>query len=98
MRKFLLLAFGMALAMGLATAQAQDDQAAGVQAEQARTDIPARGLSMNQVEQRFGAPASRIAAIGQPPIARWVYPSFVVYFEYNLVIHAVRTQTTAANN
>ena len=25
----------------------------------------------------------------QPPISRWEYPGFVVYFEHNLVIHAV---------
>jgi hypothetical protein len=36
-----------------------------------------------------------VAAVGQPPIARWVYPSFVVYFERNLVIHAVATQPAA---
>jgi hypothetical protein len=44
---------------------------------------------MAQVEQQYGAPAERIAAVGQPPIARWVYPTFVVYFEHDLVIHAV---------
>jgi hypothetical protein len=44
---------------------------------------------MAQVEQRFGAPSSRLAAVGQPPITRWVYPSFVVFFEDNVVIHAV---------
>ena len=43
--------------------------------------MPPRGLTMAQVEQRFGAPAERFAAVGQPPITRWVYPAFVVYFE-----------------
>jgi len=52
---------------------------------------PARGTSMDTVEARFGAPAVRQSAIGDPPIARWEYPGFVVYFEYQLVIHAVAT-------
>jgi hypothetical protein len=50
---------------------------------------PSRGLSMAQVEQRFGEPTQRIAAVGDPPISRWVYPQFVVYFEHSHVIHAV---------
>jgi hypothetical protein len=51
--------------------------------------IPARGLTMGQVERQFGAPAERFAAVGQPPITRWVYPSMIVYFEYDHVVHAV---------
>jgi hypothetical protein len=53
---------------------------------------PSRGLSMAQVEQRFGEPTRRIGAVGDPPISRWVYPQFVVYFEYSHVIHAVTRQ------
>ena len=51
---------------------------------------PTRGLSMDSVEARWGAPVSRSAAVGQPPITRWEYPSFFVYFEYQHVINAVR--------
>jgi hypothetical protein len=54
-----------------------------------RTERPARGLSMAQVEARFGAPSRTIAAVGEPPISRWEYPAFIVYFEYDHVIHAV---------
>jgi hypothetical protein len=50
---------------------------------------PSRGMSMGEVEKRFGAPAERYAAVGQPPITRWVYPDKVVYFEYDHVVHAV---------
>jgi hypothetical protein len=60
----------------------------GQRAEQA---LPARGTSMTQVENRFGAPAERFAPVGQPPITRWVYPTFVVYFEYQHVVHTVAT-------
>lgn len=55
----------------------------------ASRDRPARGMSMQKVETRYGAPTKREAAIGQPPITRWEYPGFVVYFENEFVIHAV---------
>jgi len=50
---------------------------------------PARGLSMDKVEAQFGAPSNRVAAIGNPPITRWEYPGFVVFFEHNIVLHSV---------
>jgi len=34
-------------------------------------------------------PAERHEAVGQPPITRWDYPTFSVYFENDRVIHAV---------
>tara|TARA_R110001583_G_scaffold177418_2_gene332559 strand:+ start:64022 stop:64318 length:297 start_codon:yes stop_codon:yes gene_type:complete len=50
---------------------------------------PTQGMSMTLVEHKFGEPEKEIAAIGQPPITRWIYKSFVVFFENNLVIHSV---------
>ena len=50
---------------------------------------PARGMSMEKVEAAFGAPANRVAAVGNPPITRWEYPGFVVFFENNIVLHSV---------
>jgi hypothetical protein len=50
---------------------------------------PSSGASMATVESRFGAPTERVAAIGQPPIARWEYPGFTVYFEHDKVVHTV---------
>ncbi len=52
-------------------------------------ELPRRGSSMAQVEQRFGAPRTRHAAVGQPPITRWDYEGFSVYFEHQHVVHAV---------
>lgn len=52
-------------------------------------DRPERGMRMNAVEARYGAPATRYPAVGQPPITRWDYPTMVVYFEHDRVIHAV---------
>lgn len=51
--------------------------------------MPDKGMTMASVEQRYGAPAGRRAAIGSPPITRWEYPGFVVFFEYRHVVHAV---------
>jgi hypothetical protein len=50
---------------------------------------PARGMSMQKVESAFGTPASRVPAVGNPPISRWEYPGFVVFFEHDHVIHTV---------
>lgn len=50
---------------------------------------PGRGQTMAQVERQFGAPTERFAAIGQPPITRWVYADKIVFFEYDHVVHAV---------
>ena len=52
-------------------------------------DLPARGLSMAQVERDFGVPKQKLAPVGEPPITRWIYDDYTVYFEYNYVIHAV---------
>ncbi len=59
------------------------------QATMNSSERPARGQSMTTVEARFGQPSSRVAAIGEPPITRWEYPGFTVFFEYDHVIHAV---------
>ncbi|MBV6423888.1 MAG: hypothetical protein NAOJABEB_01698 [Steroidobacteraceae bacterium] len=52
---------------------------------------PSRGATMASVEQRFGAPNSKHAAVGEPPITRWDYAHFSVFFERDRVIHAVAT-------
>jgi hypothetical protein len=62
--------------------------------EENKAALPARGLSMAQVEARFGAPTHRLDPRGGqkrqwPTINRWSYPGFTVYFEKNKVIDAV---------
>ncbi len=52
---------------------------------------PSRGMLMSAVERQFGEPATRHPAVGQPPITRWDYPAFSVFFERDRVIHAVVT-------
>jgi hypothetical protein len=50
---------------------------------------PPRGATQAAVEARFGAPVQRHPTVGQPPITRWDYPGFAVFFERDRVIHAV---------
>jgi hypothetical protein len=100
MRKILLGAIGIACGLTGAPSFAQDWQvveppAAQAPAAPARVGLPPRGTSMAQVEAQFGAPTQRYAAVGQPPITRWVYPNFVVYFEYQHVVHAVAQHAAA---
>jgi hypothetical protein len=52
---------------------------------------PTRGMRMSTVEARFGAPQNRHPAVGEPPITRWDYPGFSVFFEHDRVIHSVST-------
>ncbi len=50
---------------------------------------PTRGMTQDSVEATFGSPQNARQAIGEPPITRWEYANFVVFFEYDKVIHAV---------
>ncbi len=49
---------------------------------------PVHGDTMDSVYRRFGSPVEELSAIGDPPITRWVYDKFTVYFEYNKVIRS----------
>lgn len=65
-------------------------------------DLPQRGMSMSQVEQKYGAPQRKMQPRGgdsakHPTINRWDYSTFIVYFEHSHVIHAV-LNTPAGNN
>jgi hypothetical protein len=53
------------------------------------TSGPTRGLTMAKVEAKYGTPAQRTGPVGAPPITRWEYPGFVVFFEHEYVIHSV---------
>jgi hypothetical protein len=62
--------------------------------------LPARGMTMAQVQARYGAPADRLDPRGGqkrawPTINRWRYPAFTVYFERSRVIDAVANQASA---
>lgn len=52
--------------------------------------LPSFGESQSSVLSRFGEPEQRRAPVGQPPITRWDYADFSVYFEYQTVINSVK--------
>lgn len=52
-------------------------------------DMPVRGMHARDVESGYGAPLEKIPPVGEPPISRWVYPDYTVYFEHQYVIHTV---------
>ena len=85
------LALSLLLLAGSATPALADqlliDAIQGPQTRQAES--PRRGTTMEAVRSRFGNPEQTRPAVGEPPITRWVYPDFTVYFERDRVIHAV---------
>jgi hypothetical protein len=61
----------------------------GIAVKESDVNTPSRGMTMSQVASKFGEPVTKVAAVGKPPISRWEYPGFVVYFEHEHVIHSV---------
>ncbi|MEK1904943.1 MAG: phosphodiesterase [Pseudomonas sp.] len=51
--------------------------------------LPTRGESKHAVLERYGLADEEHAAVGQPPITRWDYRDFSVYFEYDHVVDSV---------
>lgn len=81
---YLLGAAGAAMAETIVV----DDQ---VQVRDSSVEKPKRGVTMSQVEAKFGAPVTKHNAVGSPPITRWDYASFSVFFEHDRVIDSVVT-------
>ncbi len=72
--------------LGTASAQNLDTSATAPATDDGR---PTRGMTQASVESSYGAPVTKVAPVGEPPITRWEYPNMIVYFEYDRVIHAV---------
>lgn len=51
--------------------------------------MPSKGMSMHQVTSQFGEPNSKNAPVGNPPITKWRYDKYTVYFEKQWVISSV---------
>jgi hypothetical protein len=60
-------------------------------------DHPNRGSTMATVQGRYGEPSNRHATVGEPPITRWDYPQFSVYFENDRVLHTVLVRGAPAS-
>lgn len=61
----------------------------GVSAGPAPADAPKNNMTMDEVRAAKGDPDSMFEPVGDPPIARWQYPEYVVYFEHDRVIISV---------
>ena len=59
--------------------------------------LPKRGTLMTEVEREFGKPVRAVAAVGTPPITRWEYQHFTIYFEHDRVLHAVSNEKKRVN-
>ena len=94
----LLLVVSVSVALSAPQAHADTLLIQRVQAEQG-AHLPKRGSSMTQVQTQFGAPQQKFAAVGggsvhTPPITRWQYDQFSVYFENSHVVDAVMTKSS----
>ena len=94
-----ILVIAVLAAPGIATAQevVRGDVLLVERVREEPANLPGRGMSMSQVEARFGAPSDRLDPRGGqkrqwPTINRWTYPAFTVYFERNKVIDVVMTK------
>ncbi|MDH5456355.1 MAG: hypothetical protein OEY37_09800 [Gammaproteobacteria bacterium] len=85
MRTIALIALLFA-AMGTASAETLKMDGASAMSGDGR---PTRGMTQASVQSKYGSPASIKAPVGEPPITRWEYTDFVVFFEHDKVIHAV---------
>jgi hypothetical protein len=84
--RILLLAAVFASGLAGAATVAVDN---GIAVKDSDVTTPTRGMSMEQVSTKFGTPVTKVPAVGKPPISRWEYPGFIVYFEADHVIHSV---------
>ncbi len=66
----------------------ESDQYAG-DAVRLMADMPTRGSTKETVRDTLGSPERVVGPVGEPPITRWVYADFTVYFEHNRVLHSV---------
>jgi hypothetical protein len=98
-----ILAIACVAAPGIVIAQDAPSEVQGdvlliERVQQEPANLPKRGMSMTQVEAKFGAPGERLDPRGGqkrdwPTINRWSYPSFTVYFERSHVIDVVMTKS-----
>jgi hypothetical protein len=95
MNRILLTLLSLMLLLPAVMPAAADELQVGSADTGSSVETPARGASMEQVRQQFGAPVTEhptVSANGgphQPPITRWDYNGFSVFFERDRVIHSV---------
>ena len=88
-RMVLALVLG-AIALVIPNGQAAADVLLIEEVRQAeRMALPANGMDKDGVRSQFGAPQQTHNPVGDPPITRWDYDGWSVYFEYDLVLFTV---------
>ena len=96
--RYLNLACGCAIASFACGSLAHADTLLVDRVKQERgMSSPSRGMTMAQVERRYGAPVEKLTPAGgdaptHPVINRWTYASYIVYFERDRVIDSVATR------
>jgi hypothetical protein len=93
MRK-LLTALALALCASPMVTLADTVQMPSSDAAAAPASLPRKGTTMHVVLKQYGEPKLKHAPVGgdtpkHPPITRWDYPGFSVFFERNHVVDAV---------
>ena len=87
-----------------AAAMAQEDTpvvvVTGSSAPPTSSFLPTKGMSKASVARTYGPPTVKHAAVGgssryQPPITRWDYGDYSVFFEYDHVVDAVEKEHPA---
>jgi hypothetical protein len=69
----------------------------GQQPDTAAT-LPQRGATQTALETQRGHPLHKTAAVGNPPISRWDYAGYSVYFERDTVIHSIVNHPQSPGN
>lgn len=87
LKKF--LPFGCAALMLLAASANADVLLIEEVRERMLRDLPSNGLTQAEVIQRYGEPLEQRSPVGDPPITRWIYDEYSVYFEYDTVLESV---------
>jgi hypothetical protein len=88
-----LLLLGSSIFMQAASASGDNLVIPGHVATASTHVLPKRGISMERVLEEYGEPDTRYGPVGEPPITEWVYGSFRVYFEYEIVLHSIDLDT-----
>ena len=99
----IIASLAVAATFGVCSAQARADTLTTHQLSTVNaSNAPTRGMSMGQVEKRYGAPSDKLPVAGgdsarHPPINRWVYPGYTVYFERNVVLTSVALRSNSTD-
>ncbi len=95
MNRIRLTLLGLILSLPAAMPVAADELLVDSVAAGASLATPNSGVSMAQVRQQFGTPLTEHPTVSvnagphQPPITRWDYSGFSVFFEHDHVVHSV---------